>query len=345
MTKKTIGLSLPVLCVTGILMLSGCAGGVFPDIVSEEKKEGEAYSPADVRRMTIDHPSTLSGDYFRNRNYPREQAPAAEQKSKTYAGKTLHSPEDKNAGKTKTEAELFPGGGVSVVYKIGLTAGPGVEQDLIGRHLSGAASGLSSENSLIIGPDDLARAVSMKDCRSEDVIECISRQAALYPGVHMLVQASSLTLPEAFPGTGSIDFLVMDTGISYVYQPIKISGSVQRLDDAGIFVRKAVKRALDFAMDKAGIMPAHCRIFSVKENRIYINAGKSGSISVGDQLEVVSSGHLVDTPTGVPVAWEPDAAKATLVVEKILRAHVSACSLLRGQAPEPGDIVLISGSR
>jgi hypothetical protein len=137
----------------------------------------------------------------------------------------------------------------------------------------------------------------------------------------------------------------MDTGISYVYQPIKISGSVQRLDDAGIFVRKAVKRALDFAMDKAGIMPAHCRIFSVKENRIYINAGKSGSISVGDQLEVVSSGHLVDTPTGVPVAWEPDAAKATLVVEKILRAHVSACSLLRGQAPEPGDIVLISGSR
>ena len=53
----------------------------------------------------------------------------------------------------------------------------------------------------------------------------------------------------------------------------------------------------------------------------------------------------MDTPTGVPVAWEPDPPKAIIVVEKLLREHVSACSLVRGQVPELGDIVLISDVR
>ncbi len=44
----------------------GC--GPKPDMVSTEKEPGEAYSADEVRRMTVDQPFLLSGEYFRERD-------------------------------------------------------------------------------------------------------------------------------------------------------------------------------------------------------------------------------------------------------------------------------------
>ncbi len=51
----------------GVLFcLAGCAP--LPDMVSTEKEAGEAYSADEVRRMTVDQPFLLSGEYFRERD-------------------------------------------------------------------------------------------------------------------------------------------------------------------------------------------------------------------------------------------------------------------------------------
>jgi hypothetical protein len=326
-----------------LLLVSGCAGGAGPDIVSSEKKDGQVYSSEEVRTMAVDHPAMLSGDYFLKRDYAKKAddkprpsflAQHAEDSSDTQA------PEKKDYVHTGQKNPQVP-----INHKIGLIVDPKDAYEPWAGSLQKAVDKFSGIKDRIIGPQNMANMVSVRDCRQKDYLLCMGKQAALYPGVHMIVGAQKFDLPESYPGKVSIRFRLLDTGLEHVYPLIEIVQVIDDAEEIDLFLENALGRVFAFASQKAGIMPAHCRVFSVKENRIYINAGKSGSISVGDQLEVVSSGRLVDTPSGVPVAWEPEAPKATLVVEKILREHVSACSLVKGTIPETGDIVLIPAAR
>lgn len=326
-------------CVLGLVLLSGCAAG-GPDIMSEDKKEGEAYSNADVRRMTIEHPGTLSGDYFLKRAYPEKSA-RDDKPGITWAHGDSQS---RQASAQSAPAEPV-GTRQSVttgVYKIGLMAGADARNDFTPRRLHHAAAGLTLEQSRVIGPEQIADVVSAANCKNRDRLSCVGHQAALYPGAHMLVAVDSLSLPEDFPGRATMGLRVMDTGLGYVYPPMEMTRTLEARDQAEKFVQQALQRAFDFAEQKADVMPVHSRVFSVKQNRIYISAGAASRVKPGDEFAVVSSGQVVDTPAGLPVAWVPDASKARIRVEKMVRDDVAACSLTDGQAVQPGDYVLMS---
>ncbi|MCF8028998.1 MAG: hypothetical protein K9K81_11580 [Desulfobacteraceae bacterium] len=331
-----------MICLLGLVLLSGCAAGGGPDIMSEDKKEGEAYSNADVRRMTIEHPGTLSGDYFLKRSYPEKPAGDAKQKP----GITWAHGNSQSRQASAQSAPAEPVGtrqSVSTgIYKIGLTAGPDAKDDFTPRRLHHAAAGLTLEQSRVIGPEQIADVASAANCATRDMLECVGQQAALYPGVQMLVAVDSLSLPEDFPGRAAMGLRVMDTGLGYVYPPMEMTRTLEARDQAEEFVQQALQRAFDFAEQKADVMPAHCRVFSVKQDRIYISGGAASRVQPGDEFSVVSSGQVVDTPAGLPVAWVPDAPKARLRVEKMVRDDVTSCSLADGQTPQPGDYVLMS---
>lgn len=327
-----------------LLIVTGCAGGTRPDIVSSEKKDGQVYSSDEVRTIAVDRPSTLSGDYFLKRDYAKK---ADDKPKPSFRAENIEiSADAQHPAKKDFVYTGQKNSQVPINHKVGLIVDPEDAYEPWVQSLEKAVQKFSDTEDRLIGPRSMANMLSVKDCRQKDYLLCMGNQAALYPGVHMLIVAQQFDLPESYPGKASIRFRLLDTGLEHIYPLPEIARVIE--DDAeeiDLFLEHALQRVFEFASQKAGIMPAHCRVFSVKENRIYINAGKSGSISVGDQLEVVSTGHLVDTPTGVPVAWEPDPPKAIIVVEKLLREHVSACSLVRGQVPELGDIVLISDVR
>ncbi|MFO7861529.1 MAG: hypothetical protein R6U41_09935 [Desulfosalsimonas sp.] len=331
-----------MVCVLGLVLLSGCAAGGRPDIVSEDKKEGEVYSNADVRRMTIEHPGTLSGDYFLKRSYPEKPAGDAKKKpgiTWAYADSRSRqtSAEAASAKPVGTRQSVSTG-----IYKIGLMAAADAKDDFTPRRLHRAAAGLTLEQSRVIGPEQIADVASAANCANRDILSCVGRQAALYPGVHMLVVVDSLSLPEDFPGRAAMRLRVMDTGLDYVHAPLEMTRTLEARDQAETFVQQALQRAFDFAEQKADVMPAHCRVFSVKQERIYISAGAASRVEPGDEFSVVSSGQVVDTPAGLPVAWVPDAPKARIRVEKRVRDDVASCSLADGQTPQPGDYVLLS---
>lgn len=324
--------------------LTGCLGGSKPDIVSEDKKDGQAYSSDEVRTMVVDRPFMLSGSYFLKRDYPQQQAEA--EKSPDPASQGLSSAENLSSEKDLSGTGAKKDSRLSGNRKIGLLINAENEDSLSARRLAQAAEGVVVPEGSLIGPQQLAEAVSPADCRrSKDFLSCMGQQAALYPGVHMIVEAGPLNLPESFPGRAVLQFRVMDTGLGHVYSPLEIVRTIQSPDEARPFVRQATEGALDFAVHKADVMPAYCRVFSAKNNRIYINAGTSGDIAVGDEFDVTASGHVVDTPAGMPVAWVPDAPRARIRVEEIVRDNVSSCSLVKGSDPRPGDYVLIPMGR
>ena len=329
-----------MVCVLSLVLLYGCAAGGRPDIVSEDKKEGEAYSNADVRRMTIEHPGTLSGDYFLKRAYPEKPA-GDDRPALTWArGDSQDRQQPAQAASAKpagTRQSVSTG-----IYKIGLMAGADAKDDFTPRRLHHAAAGLTLEQSRVIGPEQIADVASSANCPNRDMLSCVGQQAALYPGVHMLVAVDSLSLPENFPGRAAMRVRVMDTGLDYVHAPLEMTRTLEARDQAEEFVQQALQRAFDFAEQKADVMPVHCRVFSVKQDRIYISAGAASRVKPGDEFSVVSSGQVVDTPAGLPVAWVPDAPKARLRVEKMVRDDVASCSLADGQTPQPGDYVLMS---
>ncbi len=323
-------------------VLSGCLGGSRPDIVSEDKSEKQAYSSDEVRTMAVDRPFMLSGDYFLKRDYPgrpgkdkQDPAAAAQTASGMEAGISQETLPPRDVSQAVKDASAR-------IYKIGVLQGPEMRSDFSARRLSRAAAGVTLVQSRLLGPEQLADVLSAADCGQKDFLACMGEQAALYPGVHMLVAAGPLELPESFPGKAGLKCRVLDAGLGYAYPPLKLTQTIESAGDVDGFVQQALQGALDFAERKADIMPAHCRVFSVKQDRIYISAGTASNVSTGDVFDVVAAGQVADTPAGLPVAWVPNAAKARIRVEMQVRRDISVCSLVEGKVPEIGDYVLLT---
>ena len=326
-------------CVVLLVTLCGCLGGAKPDIVSEDKKEGQAYSSNEVRTMTVDRPFMLSGDYFLKRDYPQGTEKAEAKSARTSQNPSFEENQksaEKRPALFNDEPDRLPIGN----RKIGLLVLPKDLSSPGAQRLISAARQAAAGESTLIGPDELANDLSEANCRQKEFLSCLGDQAALYPGVQMLVAAGPANLPGSFPGSASLECRVMDTGLGYVYAPLEMVQTLENTDDVDRFLDQALQRALRFARRKAEVMPLYFRVFSVQQGRIYINSGASAGVSVGDEFDVVSSGQMVDTPAGLPVAWEPNAPKARIRVEKLLRNDISACSMVKGQSPNPGAYVL-----
>ena len=333
-----------------LIVVAGCSlGGPKPDIVSEEKKEGQAYSAAEVRRMNIDHPWLLSADYFLNREYPEEKASDQEQAAREKLEARVQQLEKKMEGEQPSAAESeSPAGSI--------TTPRGKAQPVkIGFYLDAAKSGGESAASLIRAADEAAGkaealhlvnhytlrdVLASTDCMAAGDYDCMARNLALYPGVRMLVVAENLEIPENMPGEASLRLKVLDAGLASAYPPMEMT---RRLEDRARvpgFLADAVDRALAYAKNKAEIMPPHCRVFSVKNQRTYISAGRRSGLAPGDTLRVVSGGEAVKSPTGLLVGWLPGDETGTLTVEALVGKDVAACRLKSGEMPVKGSYVL-----
>ncbi len=92
-----------------ICLCWGC--GPKPDMVNTTPDPGERYSADDVRRMSVDQPFLISGDYFRNRNQ-KDITPLSDILAKNTAGetekKTAPPPDEKAATAVVSPAPAVP---------------------------------------------------------------------------------------------------------------------------------------------------------------------------------------------------------------------------------------------
>jgi len=337
-----------------LIMLAGCSlGGPKPDIVSEEKKEGQAYSAAEVRRMNIDHPWLLSGDYFLNREYPSEQASGEEeaQQEKLEARvqqleKKLEGGQPSPAGPESPADTVAPASDKTPPVKIGfyldVPASGGKRAASLVRAAGEAAAG--AEALRLVNHYSIRDILASTDCRAAGDYACMARNLALYPGVRMLVVAEQLQIPDKLPGEAALHLKVLDADLVSGYPDMEMTRRLKDRAAVPAFLQEAVHRAFAYAKNKAEIMPPHCRVFSVKNQRVFISAGKRSGLAPGDVLRVVSGGETVKSPTGLLVGWLPGEETGTLKVQALVGKDVAACAPLSGEMPEKGSYVLFSAA-
>lgn len=309
------------------IMLQGCTTlwGPKPDIVSEEKAPEQAYSNADKRRLLIDQPQMLSGDYFRERT---------EKPQENIRFKLPGTGSELTAGKNP---EVSPG---DLPIKIGLFIPEGTVEGRSGEKFAEAMARSLPGGITIVPPGRLREVIAGSNCSNRGDIDCICREAALYPGIRMLVVPESLKLPDAFPGTAEIRFRLFDADLAHGYPVGQMAATVRTESEIDAFLDQTCKRILTDLQRNARIMPRHGRVFSVKSDRIYINAGKSSQLNIGDTFRLVPGGETVETPSGIPVGWVPGTVKGTIRVESFVGEDVADCILISGEMPAGGDVVL-----
>ena len=335
-----------------LIMVAGCSlGGPRPDIVSEEKKEGQAYSAAEVRRMNIDHPWLLSGDYFLNREYPaekasdeepadREQLEARVQQLEKQVGEEKPSPSDSEspAGTVASAKDKTPP--VKIGFYLDVPESAGKRGASLVKAAGEAAAG--AETLRLVNHYSIRDILASADCRAADDYDCMARNLALYPGVRMLVVAEQMQIPDQLPGEAALRLKVLDADLVSGYPKMEMTRRLEDRAAVPAFLQEAVRRAFAYAKNKAEIMPPHCRVFSVKNQRAYISAGKRSGLAPGDVLRVVSGGETVKSPTGLLVGWLPGEETGTLKVQALVGKDVAACAPVSGEMPEKGSYVLFS---
>ena len=221
----------------GVLFcLAGC--GPLPDMVSTEKEAGEAYSADEVRRMAVDQPFLLSGEYFRERDQEpkvvldevlkNKEKPTAEavqnppgaadalkprQAEKSIAPATESRPEIPSAtAAAPSEAsdrkdaapgpDRGPSGEFALPVKVGVVVdGEGMAAGVPERISESIPLGVRGLPVVIADQDKVREVIHRAQCPIRRDLLCLSRALGLYPGVRMLVLVESADLPERIPGT------------------------------------------------------------------------------------------------------------------------------------------------
>ncbi|MFP4533597.1 MAG: hypothetical protein ACLFNS_13020 [Desulfobacterales bacterium] len=286
--------------------------------------------------MTVDQPHLMSGDYFRTRGIEDSKSAATDDV-------LLESEEEKSDQPQKMAAVPAVSPDVRAYpLKIGvLLEKDGFSATAAGR-LMQAANQAADENMLLVNDTGMREAVASTDCEAVTDIACIAENAALYPGVRMLLTVNQARLPEAFPGQTAVRLTLWDAALMYQYPEIEITDRIESSAEVNAFLEYAMAQVFDYARRKAEVMPSHCRVFSVKENRVYINAGEMTGIPTGETYPVVSGGDTVTSPTGVPVAWVPESEEARIRVERLVGSDAAECTVVNGELTWPGGYVLLN---
>lgn len=323
------------------VLLAGCSlTGPKPDIVSEEKPSDEAYSKAEIRRMVVDQPHLMSGDYFRNRIAENRHPAGADGKQNPSQNRQAADP-PANAGKERGAGHLAAAADYPYELKVGLILERSGFSGADAECLMQAADRAINESMILINDTGMREAAASADCAPETDFACLAENVALYPGIRMLVIINTVRIPEAFPGKAGLRFKLMDAPIGYLYPEIEITDRIADKAQADEFLENAMTRVFNYARRRAKVMPRHCRVFSVKNSRIYISAGEISGLKAGDAFRVVSGGELVKSPAGVPVAWVPGDQKGRIRVERLVREDSAGCRLIEGEMPGQGAYVLL----
>jgi len=323
---KTLKICL-LLC---LILFAGCASA--PDMVSTKKSEGETYSADEVRRMTVDQPFLISGDYFRE----REQRPAIEiSKSEPERPKTVQAvktPEAAPEPRKTASSAILP-------IKVGFLLSQRVAASSAAAVFRAISESAKNFPVLVMEQEDIAETLQNSDClKTEDTI-CASQNLGAYPGLRMIIMLEQLDIAEKFPANISAKFSLTDTGIDFRYPGMNFGKTVQNKDDLPIVIREIVNSVFAYAVKKSEIMPAFCRVFSSENGKFHITAGKLSGLKPGDQLKVSAQGNLIKSPAGMPAGWIPGKLKGVINVETLFGKDFAACSLISGDMPNSYDII------
>ncbi len=352
----------PVLTL-GILW--GC--GPLPDIVSTEKKEGQKYSADEVRRMTVDQPFQLSGDYFRERDQKpsRDLGKLFSKKSEKKTETKSVQPETQHpvpkAESTDTRAAMSASSvseavsapvspapapvtekktAVSFPVKIGLIMDKGnIRSETAQRILH--VLPIAAQNLSVISADreKIEEVMSRSACPERD-LQCLSAALSLYPGVRMLILIETFDLPKEKSGNIKTRIGVVDAGLLFRYPTMEIDLPLGG-KDTDTAIGAILHQVLDFAVKKSQIMPWFCRAFSSDKGEWYVSAGSSTGLKTGQELQVISPGKVIQSPIGMPAGWIPGEVKGLLAVKQLFGEDFAVCTLKSGKGPEPEDLLVM----
>ncbi|MFO7750168.1 MAG: hypothetical protein R6V54_08735, partial [Desulfobacteraceae bacterium] len=340
---------LPFILVLG---LCGCAAG--PDIVTSEKANSTNYSNEETRKIFLDHPAMISGDYFRQRmtNHPKDQKETETPGSTLPPGrkdlekKTTQSEKQLAAMKNSSEQPISPKKKVPAntntpKVKIGFLVDPTtILPDKI-QTLSSAASGLESTMPVVlVDNDEIHEALAKnRDLETKNLYRT-SGILTVYPGIRMLVLVETFDLPDNYPGMARAKISIVDSGLFYRYQPFTITSKLNNANEIRKFTENLVYSVFTRAVESSQISPWFCRTFSRDENLFYINAGKKTGLNKGDNLKIISNGKVVKSKKGILAGWLPGRQKGILRVEQFFGKDFAACSLVNGEAPSTEDFLI-----
>ncbi|MCK4245524.1 MAG: hypothetical protein KAX20_07870, partial [Candidatus Omnitrophica bacterium] len=102
--------------------------------------------------------------------------------------------------------------------------------------------------------------------------------------------------------------------------------------------REAIEEAVNFICERMEKIPWQGKIVSVKEKKVYINAGSNSNVRSGDEFIVYKPGEeLIDPETGLNLGTETTRIgqiKVTAVQDKF-----SICKVIQGKGFGRGDII------
>jgi hypothetical protein len=332
--------------------------GSAPDIVSEDKKPGQQYANAEVRRMFVDQPFLGSGDYFREREQDWDRLQKSDDETKVSAQESDQRLENMEQRLASVEESLHTRQDVAVDPVLGDKAqtqpDQGLEPVLLGfliddsavksrvrMDINDAIASLSGNDSWRIYPDQALHDLLAPSGYIENKkLGKISQALSLYPGVRMLFLIEDAQVPDKLKGNILLKVTLVDTGIPYRYPMIELEASVDKGSDVQSAFTSVFEKLAAYATEKSQVMPGHYRVFDHYEDKVIINAGSASDISVGDELEVIPEGKVIHAPTGVPVRWLPKKATGRIRVQEILGSDASLCGVLEGTVPEQGMFLL-----
>lgn len=356
-----------------ICMVAGCASNV--DMVSKEKAKGEKYSADEIRRITVDQPFFVSGDYFRERD--QEAVPAGDilaglsgkegkdetakkskplQKSTDVAEKDLLEKDrqpardrarassiKKSEAKKRPERKEKP---VSVNInpfppKIGILFDrEKIDSATVSKIRLNADRLAESMKIYLADSSKTDETVSHGPCAKKRDLLCTSKALGVYPGVRMLVLAEGFKLPQTLPGEAISRLSLVDTGLMARYPSIEIAATLKNEQEKDSFIVGTFQNMFEIALEKEKIMPWFCRVFSKQNDKYYITAGKISGLKPKDRLVIMGPGKAVKSPADLPAGWIPGKEKGVLKVELLFEKDFAACVLVKGSEPGSDDIIV-----
>lgn len=348
-----------------ILFFWGCASS--PDIVTTEKGENEKYSNADIREIAVDQPYLLSGDFFRERNQPTsidfgaifkaEEKIASNQTKLEQKITSLQQeisslkkkgPEKINVSPEQTVSQIHEDvdNKQKITYKtkvkIGLLIDGSKIQPVNIRKISLTAEKLVKTMPVIlVSNDEIYETLAQNNVLENKDLYRTSGILTVYPGIRMLVLMEEFKTPDFFPGTASAIISIIDSGLFYRYQPIRLEMKIENNKDMNIFLENIIHSALTKAVETSKIAPWFCRSFSSEDTLFYINAGKETGLKKGMVLTIKTKGKFIKSPSGIPAGWLPGETKGLLKVEYFFGKDFAACMSISGENPTVHDFITL----
>ena len=305
----------------------GCAGA--PDIVSREPEAGERYSAEEVRRMSVDQPFLMSGDFFRERNRDRDEM--------IRPGELIDSVRSPASAPADKGAEPLPS--TASAIKMALVFDPSsIGETVIGAAVSAVPVIERDLPVIVADPGRVRDMLASAGCLERRDLGCVSSSLGRYPGARMVILVEGFETTDT--GSARLTVSVVDTGLGHRYPPMAIEAPAPSADDRNALVRGGLIRAVAFAVERSTGMPWYCRAFGQEGEQWYVTAGERSGLTPGDRLVVVSPGRVVKSPAGAPAGWIPGEPKGTLQVDALFGDDFSACTLTDGSAPAAEDLLM-----